>query len=119
MQKAYQGSFIPKVSKSTVKKLLGSDTVFIDARFARDFKAKHLEGAVNIPVNATNEVRHKATAGISKDAHIVLYCQSAACKFAQKVAIKLIDDGFSNISIFRGGWAEWVAKNGKPKEAAI
>ena len=46
-----------------------------------------------------------------------MYCQSAGCKYAEIVAIKLIDDGFSNISIFKGGWVEWAAKNGKKEDA--
>lgn len=119
IQQAHQGNFIPKVSEKKVHKLLDSDTVFIDARFARDFKARHLKGSINIPVNADDDERQKATVNIAKDARIVLYCQSAGCKFAEKVAIKLISDGFSNISIFRGGWQEWVAKNGKKKGKQI
>ena len=45
-----------------------------------------------------------------------MYCQSSACKYAEIVAIKLKDDGYSNISIYKGGWAEWVAKNGKKED---
>lgn len=119
IQQAHLGNFIPKVSEKKVHKLLDSDTVFIDARFARDFKAGHLEGAINVPVDANDVEHQKVTADIAKDTRIVLYCQSAGCKFAEIVAIKLISDGFSNISIFRGGWQEWVAKNGKTKEVAI
>lgn len=119
IQQAHQGSFIPKISESKVQKLLDTDTVFIDARFTRDFEAGHLEGAINVPVDANDLEHQKVTADIAKDARIVLYCQSATCKFAEIVAIKLIKEGFSNISIFRGGWNEWVAKNGKPKEAEL
>jgi rhodanese-related sulfurtransferase len=118
IQQAHQYNFIPKISEKKVRKLLDGDTVFLDARFARDFKAGHIEGAISIPVNATDEERQKATADIPKAARIVLYCQSAGCNYAEKVAVKLIDDGFSNISIYKGGWAEWVAKNGKKKGAA-
>jgi rhodanese-related sulfurtransferase len=119
MQNAYAGSFIPKISEKKVHKLLDSDTVFIDARLARDFKAGHLKGAISVPVDANDVERQKVTADIAKDARIVMYCQSSACKYAEIVAIKLIDKGYSNISIFKGGWAEWVAKNGKPRETAI
>lgn len=119
IQEAHVGNFIPKVSEKKVHKLLDSGTVFIDARIARDYEAGHLEGSISVPVDANDVERRKATDHISKDARIVLYCQSAKCKFAETVAVKLMDDGFSNISIFRGGWAEWVAKNGKPKEAAL
>ncbi|MHC4397411.1 MAG: rhodanese-like domain-containing protein [Planctomycetota bacterium] len=107
VQQAHLGNFIPKVSKNKVERLLGTDTVFIDARLARDFKAGHMEGAISVPVDANDTERHKATAGIGKDAPIVIYCQSAGCKYAEKVTIKLKGDGFTNISIFKGGWNEW------------
>ncbi len=119
IQQAHLGNFIPKINEKKVQELLNSDTVFIDARFARDFKAGHLEGAISVPVDANDMELQKTTANIQKEARIVLYCQSAGCKFAEKVAIRLMDDEFSNISIFKGGWQEWVAKNGKPKEVAI
>jgi rhodanese-related sulfurtransferase len=117
IQQAHAGNFIPKVSERKVHKLLNDDTIFIDARFSRDYKAGHIEGAISLPVDANDIELQRATSNIAKDARIVTYCQSAGCKFAEKVAIKLIDDGFSNISIYKGGWAEWVAKNGKKKDA--
>jgi rhodanese-related sulfurtransferase len=112
IQQAHVGNFIPKINEKNVRKLLGSDAVFIDARLIRDYKAGHLKGAISVPADANDVERQKATANIPKNAHIVLYCQSAGCKFAEKVAIKLKNDGFSNISIYKGGWVEWVAKNG-------
>jgi rhodanese-related sulfurtransferase len=110
IQHAHQANFIPKVSRRKVDKLLNSDTVFIDARYARDFEAGHLEGAISVPVDANDLKRQKAMAQVARDARIVVYCQSAGCKFAEKVAIKLMEDGFSNMSIFKGGWREWAAK---------
>lgn len=119
IQEAHAGNFIPKISERKVHRLLDSAAVFIDARFVPDFEAGHLEGAISVPVDANDAERRKATAHISKDTRIVLYCQSVGCKFAETVAIKLMEDGFSNVSIFRGGWAEWLAKNGRLKEAAL
>lgn len=113
IQETHTGNFIPKISEKKARKLLDTDTVFVDARFARDFKKDHLEGAINVPVDANDTEYQAATADIAKDARIVVYCQSAGCKFAEKVAIKLMSDGFSNVSIFRGGWHKWVAKSDK------
>jgi len=31
----------------------------------------------------------------------------------------LIDDGYSNISIYKGGWADWIEKNGRNKETSL
>ena len=94
-----------------MEKLLDTDTVFIDARLAADYQADHLKGAINIPVNASDEEYQKTTSHIDKDARIVIYCQSAGCRFAQTVALKMIDDGYSHISIFKGGWQQWSADN--------
>jgi len=116
IQQAHAGNFIPKISEKKVYKLLDSNAVFIDARFARDYKAGHLEGAISVPVDANDLERQKVTADIPKGSRIVMYCQSSGCKFAEKVAIKLKNEGYSNISIFKGGWAEWVAKNGKKED---
>ena len=111
IQQANAVNFIPKVSKEKVGKLLGSNAVFIDARMARDYEAGHLEGSISIPVNAEDEHRMKAMAGIAKDAKIVIYCQSGGCPYAEKVTAKLKTDGFSNISIFKGGWNKWKTKD--------
>jgi rhodanese-related sulfurtransferase len=119
IQQAHVANFIPKINERKVHKLLDSETVFIDARLSRDYKAGHIKGAISVPVNTNDVERQKVTADIPKDSRIVMYCQSSGCKYAEIVAIKLIDDGYSNISIYKGGWAEWVAKNGKPKEAAL
>ena len=119
IQETHRGTFVPKIGEKKVHKLLDGGTVFIDARFTGDYKVGHLDGAINLPVDSNDIELHKATAEISKDADIVLYCQSSRCKFAEIVALKLIEEGYSNISIFRGGWIEWVAKNGKPRKAEI
>jgi rhodanese-related sulfurtransferase len=110
IQQAHLGNFIPKISERELSKLLNGDAVFIDARYARDFEAGHLERAISVPVDANDLRRQKGMAQVAKDARIVVYCQSAGCKFAEKVAIKLMEDGFSNVSIFKGGWREWAAK---------
>jgi rhodanese-related sulfurtransferase len=113
-QKAYLGGFIPKVGVRHVRRALGTDAVLIDARYAEDFQADHLAGALSLPIDA-NEVRWQQTVGpVAKNARIIVYCQSTGCKFAQRVASKLVEDGYADVSVFPGGWAEWTARNGPP-----
>jgi len=119
IQQAHIGNFIPKIKTSRVKQLLNSDAVFIDARHARDFKINHLDDAINIPVDANDAVLRRTTTRMTKNVHIVVYCQSSGCKFAEKIATRLINEGFSDVSIFKGGWREWAAKNKEKKENAI
>jgi rhodanese-related sulfurtransferase len=117
VQQAHAGHFIPKVSCRAVRRLLQGDAVFIDARVARDFAAGHLDGAINLPVDA-NEVEYgRTTAHIAKDARIILYCQSSVCRYAERMAIRLTQDNYSKVSIFKGGWVEWVAGHSRKEEA--
>lgn len=119
IQESHAGKFIRKIGERKVHRLLEGDAVFIDARFGRDYEAGHLEGAISVPVAASDVEVQKATADIAKDSPIVVYCQSSRCKFAEIVALKLIEKGYSNISIFRGGWAEWKGRNDRPREATL
>ena len=119
IQQAHQGNFIHKITKEKVEGLLGTDTVFIDARLSRDYEAGHLEGAISVPIDCNDIERREATLNIAKGAQIVMYCQSAGCRYAEIVAIKLKEDGFTNISIYKGGWADWEEKNLKKKDASL
>ncbi len=114
LQKAYLSTFIPRISERKTRKLLGTDTVLIDARYARDYEAGHLEGAISLPVDANDAEYRSLTAKIKKSSAITVYCKSSKCKFAESVSLRLLQDGFFDVSIFKGGWAEWVAKNGEP-----
>jgi len=102
---------IAKLNYRNVQSLDHSKTILVDARFPADYQAGHLDGAINIPVNTNDDARRKAFAAISKDKQIVLYCQSAGCPFAGKVAAQLAADGYSNLAIFKGGWLEWRDHN--------
>ncbi len=115
LQKGHAMNFVPKVQEKKVQKLLGSDAIFIDARLASDYERGHLAGAISLPVDANDAVWEAALAKIPAGRPIVTYCQSAGCKFAENVSLRLIEEGYSDIALFKGGWAEWVAKHGRPE----
>lgn len=110
LQKGYVANFIPKVAAKRVESLLGTDTIFIDARLTPDYDRGHLNGAISLPVDANETMWNNRTNTIPKDKPIIVYCQSDRCKFAERVSARLIGDGFSGISIYRGGWSDWTAK---------
>ena len=72
LQQAYRGTFIPKIGRTKVRKLLGTDTVIIDARRARDYQAGHLDGAISLPVDANEALWEETTAIIPRDKPIML-----------------------------------------------
>lgn len=111
IRQAYRGSFIPRVSKVEVRRLLSDEeAVFVDARPSYVFKAERLAGVINIPLGTGGDERQEALAGVDKKARIIVYCQNSGCMFAEMVAVQLLSDGFSNVALYRGGREDWVAK---------
>lgn len=109
IKKAYETSFLPKISVADVRYLLKEDrdALLIDARFARDYASGHIDGAINIPMNSSTEKRQSMLKGINKSKQMVVYCQSAGCSYDETIAKALLADGYKNIKIFHGGWVEW------------
>ena len=101
-------SSIPRVGLAEFRQLAEGGAVLVDARYEGDFEAGHLPGAVNVPVHAGAEARAEAMRGIPKDVQVVVYCQSARCRFAETVAARLVGDGYSHVLLFEGGWREWL-----------
>ena len=52
------------------------NVVIVDARYHRDYRAGRIDGAINIPINASLGARRSALQGVSKGTKIVVYCQS-------------------------------------------
>ena len=112
VQLAHAGAFFPKVNLKRVKQLMEEDAVFIDARRKRDFKAGHLKDAINLQVDTDEAQRIEIMKKTSKSAKLIIYCQSNGCLYAEEVAVQLKDDGFTDISIFKGGWEKWKKRDG-------
>jgi rhodanese-related sulfurtransferase len=98
-------SFIPKVSAKDIQPTRG--TVIIDARQTPDYEAGHIDGAINIPTTLCAAGRNAKLAEVAKNSRLIIYCQSAGCPYAEKVAVNLMEDGFNNLAIYKGGWVDW------------
>jgi rhodanese-related sulfurtransferase len=110
MAQAHNTDSLPILSLAETKKLHDAgDAVFIDARIAEDYAAGHLDGAISLPVNATDAQRQAAVANIPKGKNIVIYCESDSCPFSGEVAHLLYADGYQHLSLYKGGWREWDA----------
>lgn len=98
----------PEVTLEEMKQIAAAkEALIIDARLRHDYEAGRIEGAINISTLANRDERLAAMRGVEHGRRIVVYCSSLKCKFAEKVAGRLAAEGYTNISIFRGGWAEW------------
>ena len=98
-----------------MERLIASKSaVLIDARFAADYRMGHLPGAISVPVTSSRRLRESLLKGVAKDEPIVLYCQSEGCPFDEILGGLLIANGYSNLRIYGGGWADWSSKTRRP-----
>jgi rhodanese-related sulfurtransferase len=111
IQQAHATDFIPRIDRFGAKKWLEHGTTFVDARFPSDYALGHLGDAINVPPITKAAERQELMTHTDKGSPVVVYCQSASCPYAESVAQGLMEDGFTNIRIYRGGWSDWKRSN--------
>lgn len=73
----------------------------IDTRETEEYNAGHLPGALFIPWHMIDE----KIGGIKKDKPLILYCRTN--NRAARAAGTLETLGYTNVSVYKGGWEEW------------
>ena len=98
------------VPEMSAKELLNSskDYVLLDAREPREYEVSHLEGAKFVGYDQYDDAQIKT---LSKETPIVVYC-SVGYR-SEKIAEKLLSQGFTNVKNLYGGIFEWVNENGQ------
>jgi len=91
------------VTKDEVKSMIADGSVMlIDARDADAYAAGHIDGAINFA---------SAKLPTDKNAKLIFYCGGVKCPAAGKAARKAMAEGYTNVMVFHGGWAEWSANS--------
>ncbi|MDH7513674.1 MAG: rhodanese-like domain-containing protein [Clostridiales bacterium] len=89
--------------------------VFIDSRMRGDFVSGHIPGALSLPLD---EVKDPADVGerlkqgplsLSAEKTLVVYCEGEDCQTSVALAKLIHGQGFRDIRVLMGGWAEWRA----------
>lgn len=96
------------------RKLRGTPgLIVIDARAASFYSAGHIPGALNLArANfGADYLRLRPTLERDKNAPVVVYCSGGACHDSRMVAGALMELGFTNVTVFTGGWDAWTAAN--------
>jgi rhodanese-related sulfurtransferase len=83
----------------------------IDARPEIFFRLGHIPGAISLPQGDFERryVELKELLETDKSRPIVIYCSGYPCEAARSVRQALFELGYSNLSIFAGGWNSWTA----------
>jgi rhodanese-related sulfurtransferase len=80
--------------------------ILVEALSPMLYQAAHLPGAVNIPID---QVEMLAPALLpDKDAAIAVYCATRACGTAHRVALRLVQLGYTQVAHYQGGKQEWI-----------
>ncbi|MBY0308015.1 MAG: rhodanese-like domain-containing protein [Phycisphaerales bacterium] len=82
----------------------------VDAREPAEFAAGHVPGAVNIPPDAFGggAVPEVVNTRLSRDLPIVVYCSGGNCDASKLVAMRLINLGFTQTSVYEDGYTGWT-----------
>jgi rhodanese-related sulfurtransferase len=94
--------------RSTVE---SKSALILDARPSAFFENGHVPGAINL---ARDDFAHdyRQLAGVlqtNRDKPIIVYCSGGDCHDSRLVANALLSLGFSDVTVFTGGWDAWSA----------
>ena len=88
-------------------KFQSKNIIFLDARYPEDFRAGHIQGAINFPYEDYEEHAPQVLPNLPKDEEIIAYCDGTECETSLLLARELIDLGYQDVKVFFGGWQEW------------
>ncbi len=85
--------------------------LILDARPSVFFEQGHVPGALNLSRDRfAHDYRHLASVlKPAVDKPIIVYCSGGDCHDSRLVANAMLSLGFSNVSVFTGGWEAWSA----------
>lgn len=95
----------------------GAAAAILDARAAKLYRQGHVPGALNVPAAEAGRTLPSDILDHDRDRTVVVYCEGGDCQSSLALAKRLHDQGFRDIRVFGGGWAEWT-KAGLPEEKA-
>lgn len=98
---------LPKVNVEQLPDRIAHGAVLVDCRYEQDYKHGHIDGAISLPVDIGLGDFARTLVGVDRDADVVVYCQSAKCKFSNYSAVMLLGAGFKNVTLFEGGFESW------------
>lgn len=86
--------------------------IVFDAREPEQYQAGHLPRALNLPLNSLDQRLGAYAARLTMQTPILVYCGGADCSDALELAVKLREFGFENLTLYPGGYAEWIEYGG-------
>ena len=86
--------------------------ILFDARTPEQYAAGHIPRALNLPIEEVDQRLGNWASQLTPKTPILLYCSGADCGDALELAIKLREFGFADLTLYPGGYAEWIHYGG-------
>lgn len=95
------------VSAEVIKDMIAKKKATVyDARpLKRKYAEGHVPGAIGMPFSQFDKMTDLLPA--DKASPVVFYCGGLKCKLSLKSAMKAKEMGYTNVSLFQGGYPEW------------
>jgi rhodanese-related sulfurtransferase len=88
-----------------------NNVLILDARSSVFYRIGHVPGALNLSRDnfAADYVRSRSRLDKWRNGRVIVYCSGGACHDSKMVAQALMSLGFTDVSVFGGGWEQWTA----------
>jgi len=107
------------ISLAEMKRRFDAGTGYIiDARGPDEYQQGHIPGAINIPHDRIPEYLDALNSQVPTDGEVTIYCRSPTCDFSDLLATEMKMLGYTNVSVFSGGWEQWTLA-GYPTEGMV
>ena len=102
------GNEIPLIRLDRAKELREeSSTLFLDVRSEIDYQFGHIPGAVSLPEGEFEARFPTLQDRLRRARTVVVYCKSPDCGLSLWAAIRLRNEGLTQVVIYPGGWNDW------------
>ncbi|MCG8619367.1 MAG: rhodanese-like domain-containing protein [Desulfobacterales bacterium] len=82
-------------------------TVFVDVRRADIYREGHIPGALSFPLHDFDAIIAEFTGSVAKTDPILVYCSGVTCTDSHEFAARIIGMGYSQVTVYSGGFTEW------------
>ncbi len=83
------------------------NTILVDVRRADIYDQGHIPGALSFPLHEFDDILRKFQNQIHKDDSVLVYCSGVTCVDSHDFAARLIQMGYSAVTVYAGGFTEW------------
>ena len=100
---------IPRISLMGAKSRFDhKSSIFLDARKFDEYKEGHIPGAIDFFADEFDKFAPQVLPQLpDKTKEIIAYCHGSGCELSILLAQKLIEQGYTNVKVFFGGWPQW------------